>query len=185
MVQRQHFLIGLQKTERELEQSSADFGDFSNVYADAARQLGGDRADGGTWAMPIVSLYRHAIELRIKAILHEFGAEAGICPECVLRRSHSLAQQLPDLRKVAKRVDVAISAEFERFIELWDKADISNMKSRYPRNKHGEPIHLENAEAFDLTALTAECESALDDLKALYDEHRFAAYQSTPEPFSN
>ena len=76
---------------------SNEYRNYADAYRDAAKALAGTRTDGGIWAMPIVSLYRHAIELMIKAILIEHGSEVAVCQHRVLNRSHSLKEQLPDL----------------------------------------------------------------------------------------
>jgi hypothetical protein len=134
-------------------------GEYARAYRNSAAQLAGDRADGGTWAFPIISLYRHAVELVIKAILIQFGPDAGVCPRCVLQRSHSLKAQLEDLAAVAE-----LSPQFAERIEVWDNEDPMGMKARYPVSKKGTLNELQHADAFDLKALVADFEPVLDEL---------------------
>lgn len=71
---------------------------LSRAYAEAAEHLAADPRDGGVWAFPALFLYRHAIELLLKAILVQFGPAIGIRTKSVLSRKHNLKKQLPDLR---------------------------------------------------------------------------------------
>jgi|SRR5580693_5040836 hypothetical protein len=167
--------------ERKLETTGfvapkPGLGHYAQVYRDAAAQLAGTRTDGGPWALPIIFLYRHAIEAIIKAILTEFGRDAGICPECVLRRSHSLKQQLPDLQTVAKRSQVTLGPLFIQLIEAWEQDDAKGMKARYPLTMGGQEQELPNSDAFDLRSLVDECESALDELSELKADLNFQRY---------
>jgi hypothetical protein len=158
--------------ERELKTSGfpapkPGLGLYAQVYRDAAAQLAGARTDGSAWALPIISLYRHAIELIIKAILTEFGQDLGIRPETVLGRDHSLKKQLPDLETVAKLSRVTLGPLFVQLIDAWEKDDPIGTKVRYPLTKRGEEQELQNSDAFDLGSLVEECESALEDLSEL------------------
>jgi hypothetical protein len=163
-------------TFREAPSASA-LGEYAYAYRKAAARLAGDSPDGGTWEMPIICLYRHAVELVIKAILIRFGPGVGVCPRCVLQRSHGLKDQLEDLMAVADRFDLELSPQLAELIEVWDNEDPMGMKARYPVSKKGKPNELENAKAFDLEAAVADFESVLDELTNLQTTQDWQEYR--------
>jgi hypothetical protein len=57
-----------------------DFNTYANVFWRAAEKLADGREYGDVGELPIVFLYRHAIELMIKAILMECGSVVGSIP---------------------------------------------------------------------------------------------------------
>jgi hypothetical protein len=127
--------------------------------------------------MPIVTLYRHALETLTKTILTEFGPQIGVCPKCVLRRSHNLKKQLPDLKAVAAHSGATLSKETEDLVTHWDKDDPQGMKARYPVTMDGTPETLLNGDSFELKAFVEDHESALDELTDLladldYEQHQ-------------
>jgi hypothetical protein len=171
------YLLYERKREgRGFREPPAGLDDFANLYQKAARQLAGTRDDGGTWALPILFLYRHAIEVLIKAILTQFGPLVGVCPKCVLRRSHGLKKQLDDLGTVAKLAGATLSSEFRELIEALDRADPHGMKARYPVTIDGQRQELEHGDSFHLKPLVDKCDSALDELTDLLADLDFQRY---------
>jgi hypothetical protein len=128
--------------------------------------------------MPVVFLYRHAIETLMKAILMGFGPGVGVCPRCVLRRSHNLKRQLPDLKAVAELSGVSLSSDAEALLRLWDKDDAQGMKARYPLTIDGERDCIPNHDAFDLAAFVTVCESLLSELEAILRNLQDAQYHN-------
>jgi hypothetical protein len=151
-------------------ESLNEFGNYADAYRGAAKQLAGDRSNGGKWDLPIVSLYRHAIELMIKAILTELGPELGIDRKEVLNRSHDLKSQITDLERVARHWGVELTRDFYELIEVWQHEDGKGMLARYPETKDGKAKTLMYADGFDLASLVDDRELVLDELTDLLDE---------------
>ncbi len=118
--------------------------------------------------MPIVFLYRHAIESGIKGILVGFGSAIGRLEKDVLKRGHNLNKQVPDLRKLAKVHGLTLSPSFEDLIKRWQSDDPIGMISRYPATKGGQDQQMRNADRFKLKEFVDSIESALDELGKLY-----------------
>ena len=149
------------------------FEEFSRIYRQAGDELAGSHVTGERWALPIIFLYRHSVELFVKGILTEFGAEVGICKHCVLARSHDLRAQLPDLKTLAASCGFPISAESEGLLEAWEKDDPLGMWSRFPLSKKGTPTELvKKGAAFDLEKFRNIVQNLFEDLGQLLTELR-------------
>jgi hypothetical protein len=154
--------------ERQFRNTAGGLHGYSSAYSDAARQLASDHEIGGVWALPIVFLYRHALELLVKATLTEASPlVSDICLKRVLKRSHNLKKHLPDLRVVAALYGLELSATLTGLILAWHKHDEKGMKARYPINPSGEVDALENGERFNLKLFVADCEMVVEEVREL------------------
>jgi hypothetical protein len=101
---------------------------YANAYWRAAQELAGEHAAGGEWALPVVFLSRHAIEVLVKAVLlapHDRRTE--VCPHCVLNRSHNLREQVEDLKRIAHVYGTSVSTKLIDLLEAFDDADPNGM----------------------------------------------------------
>ena len=100
-----------------------DFTSYANVFRAAAERL----ADGGEYGdvgeLPIVFLYRHAIELMIKAILMECGSVVGLDPQSVVDMGHSFEKLLRGLEKLAEYWKATLSPGLKELLVVWHDED--------------------------------------------------------------
>lgn len=150
----------------------ADFENFSAVYWKAAKDLSGEHDDGSVWAFPILFLYRHAIETALKAVL----IGHGIPIDCVLERGHDLMKQMPNLKTLAEREGAALTSTFETIITKWNLADPDGFRLRYPTDKSGKPLVLQNGKAFHLKPLVEDAEHVLEQLHDMLSELQSREY---------
>jgi hypothetical protein len=124
--------------------------------------------------LPVLFLYRHALETGIKAVL----IQAGKNPEIVLRkRSHDLTKQMPDLKKVAERRRLPISAHFEAMIKRWSETDPKGMTVRYPTDNEGKRVLLGSERRFHLQPFVQNVEQMLDELDELLADLELEEYR--------
>lgn len=152
---------------------SRDLKNFSDVYRFAAQKLAGEGDSGSLEDLPVLFLYRHALELAIKAVL----IDAGATEASVLMRNHNLAQQMPDLCRVAIRRHLPVSAHFKNWIGRWNDTDPDGIKTRYPTNKSGKPVLMANDRRFHLRPFVSDAEQALDELYELLADMEREQYQ--------
>ena len=165
-------LLEKRHTRRVSSLSSViDFDNSSRIYLAAARKLleAHDNGVGTLWDMPLIFLYRHAIELAIKGVLSEASRQPStIRIRKVKQRGHDLKAQLVDIEIVARYSSFSLSADFEKTITIWTSEDPQGMIARYPEPKDSEEkLTLSNAQQFDLGKLVAAAEGVLSELAAL------------------
>ena len=118
-------------------------------------------------------LYRHALEIYIKAILVGFGG-AVVSKEEVFKRQHRLVEQLADLNKVCASAGLQLSGNVTSMVQSWREYDPDGVSLRYPmkRAKQGasnfERVVFLDGESFDLKRFRDAVESVLDELDALF-----------------
>jgi hypothetical protein len=127
-----------------------EFDVYAEVYWHAAQTLAQtvelDRIFG-YHACPVVFLYRHALELYLKAIVLGEGANVlrdKPAPTFVLNSNHLLKPLLPYLRKILERAtsssdfnagEVQTFDDFESIVEDLCKVDKDSYTFRYPVDK--------------------------------------------------
>jgi hypothetical protein len=153
-------------------------GDYAAAYIVSARELARNREIGGIDALPIVFLYRHALELLIKSILRQATPD-GVCPQCVLKRSHSLKKQMPDLTKIGSLYGRKLSDRLTELITRWHKHDDNGMRARYPVTQEGKSDVLQSSDRFDLKAFVGDCEAAISELQELLTAVEECRYSET------
>jgi hypothetical protein len=144
------------------------FGLYSRVYHEAAKLLvRHQQLDVGPQsdfeACPVVFLYRHALELRIKSIL----SEAGRLDEPFLRE-HDLRRMLPILREIMDGDDDESQQDFARIKHLVDSLCTDDPKSyafRYPVDTRGG-ASLRDHFTFRVTEFAQQMDGLLDMLEA-------------------
>ena len=145
-------------------------GAFALIYCEAAERLAECRSDPGSVDdIPIVFLYRHAIETSMKHLLISRGNEFNITttPNDVLGRSHDLAKQLNDVRTLAERANKPLSSATEEFIRRFQSSDDTGAGCRYPEAKNGDLIMIEHIASFSLSTFLAEARSVTEDRKSV------------------
>jgi hypothetical protein len=168
------------------------FHDYARSYRNAARELVESSTIGTLRAFPAVFLYRHAIEVYIKAILINFG-DGVVTKAAVIDRGHGLEAQLPDLKKVCAAAGLSVSSQMTSVVNDWTKQDPDGVSLRYPESKvkrqgaseHPKPkekgpgfqraIFLNGAH-FDMTSFVDNVESVLDELDELFSDLSAARY---------
>jgi len=172
-----------------------EFGAYATAFLEGARRLarrafrhGGHRELD---ALPIVFLYRHALELFLKAIVLQGNQHMRLhgqgLPDEQLWRTlagHRLSALLPHVRRVFSFVgwkwhwpDVRIStfAEVQRVLHDLDSVDSASFAFRYPTNKRGDaavPHHFSFSLHGFVTivdALAEALDTAIFGLRAEYD----------------
>lgn len=154
--------------------------DFSAIYWSAAKKLAGDTDFGSLEDLPILFLYRHAVETSIKAVL----IQAGVPMQEVVKHRHDLAKQMPGLRKVAQQHRLPMSRHFKDKIERWNESDPDGMRSRYPVDRHGKevdkrgkPMLIANECRFHLRPFVEDAEQMLRELDELRMQLEYMDYQ--------
>ena len=159
---------------RFLQSQPPCFSDFGWAYWESARALAGDVSkpldSGSLLALPIVFLYRHAVEMYLKGILIEFGADLGICKNAVVDRQHCLTSHLPDINRLANSAGMQLSQDFSTTVNQLETFDPKSMHCRYPEAKDGKELLSERQRAFDLEQVVSGVESVLDELAELVHE---------------
>ena len=150
-----------------------DLQDFSELYYSAATELAGKRRAGSIEDVPILFLFRHAIELAIKAVL----INAGIPESAVFARGHDLAKQLPDLQNVANRLGFPLTASLEKTVRCWNDNDPDGMVARYPLDKKGKPMQLANEMRFQLRPFVETATEVLEELHEIIRDQQYEEYQ--------
>jgi len=137
-------------TGRPIEDLTA----FALGYQQAAHSLAGRLAQSRGYAdyegYPVLFLYRHSLELYLKAIVYRGAMLLGLVAERRpdtrdLFERHELVRLLPAIRAIFKEMDgdfegsgVASFADFEGFIRAMDSIDPRSYAFRYPMNRSGE-----------------------------------------------
>ncbi len=154
---------------------------YADAYHHAGRKLAAAPRQGGLLrdleALPILFLYRHALELYLKSLvvfgtwLHEAkGLHSR--PFDTLLKSHRLAACLPELKRLSEDAgwgwatsDESLRSftDLERCVNDLDKVDQLSYAFRYPVDKHGSPS-LQNNLPFSLPHFCAEMDHVLSAL---------------------
>jgi hypothetical protein len=147
--------------------------DFSHLYSAAATKLAGRRRAGSIEDLPILFLFRHAIELAIKAVL----VNAGIPESTVFARGHDLAKQLPDLQSIVDGRGYPLTASLENMVRCWKDNDQDGMVARYPLDKKGKPMQLANEMRFQLRPFVETATAVLEELYEILRDQESEEYQ--------
>ena len=168
-----------------------DLAPFAKGYRDAAHTLA-DRFKGNAYAdyhgYPVMYLYRHSLELYLKAVVYRGAQLMGLVGEqppevSKLWQHHGLARLLPALRVIFRSMDWDFDAtifgtwsEFEQFVREVDAIDPGSYAFRYPVNTSGVghlPQHfVVNVAAFAETmdALLSYLAGAVELLEEQFDQ---------------
>ena len=164
-----------------------DFEDYAHAYWDAATELAGEGSVGSLSTFPTIFLYRHAIEIYIKAILIAFGGGV-VNGEKV--EHHRLADLLPHLGQLCERARMRMSPELESTIREWHIHDPDGMNLRYPEKKQkkeqkknaspSERVSRKDVflggKPFDLKVFCERVERVLEELQELFSDLRGEEY---------
>ena len=171
-----------------LRRPEAEFDAYARPFHDAARELAWraleSRVARELDALPIVVLYRHALELSMKAVVLEGNLRLSLFGEGLsdrklwaLLKGHRLTPLLPAIRRVFMSAgwgwyweDPAIRtfARVQRVLRDLERVDPHAFTFRYPTNVRGEasvPHHFE----FSLRAFVA----VVDPLVEAFDTAAF------------
>jgi hypothetical protein len=161
-----------------------DLSRYAEMYWEAARQLAGNEPGDSLAAFPMAFLYRHALELTIKAILVGQGPITGKCEDEVLKISHRLAPHTKDLRKVVEHHRLIDGCDYhfrdlEKLIKEWEALDPDGMALRYSVKKDGNTASNERLEKvrIDAVGLSRDMDRALNFLFECLDEIDRRMYQ--------
>jgi len=154
---------------------------YARAYHHTGRKLAAAPPQGGLSrdfeALPILFLYRHALELYLKSLL-VFGTglhEAkGLHrpPIDTLLKSHRLSDCLPELKKLSNDAgwgwaasDESLNSfkDLERCVNDLDRVDQLSYAFRYPVDKQGRPS-LQNNLSFSLPDFCAQMDRVLSGL---------------------
>ena len=143
------------------------FGAYAGAYSEAAKYLKEALAAAkvdSVLRLPCVFLYRHAIEVAIKAVLIEHGERFGISKKTVVERGHNLLAQVNDLSVMADDAGLPLSQEFLSNLAELQKFDPGSFHSRYPEDKDGKRLLTDEAASISLETLGDGAETLLDDI---------------------
>jgi len=172
-----------------------EFGVYATAYLEGARRLARQALRHGRVrdldALPIVFLYRHALELSMKAIVLQGNQHMrlhgeGLPDERLWRNlaSHRLSALLPHVRRVFTFAGwkwrwedprIRTFAEVQEILRDLDSVDPASFAFRYPTNKQGDaavPHHLSfNLHSFVsvIDQLAEALDTAIFGLHSEYD----------------
>ncbi len=144
---------------------------------------------------PILFLYRHALELYLKAIVYRGASLLGLLAKSSpdtsgLLRRHELGRLIPAVRAIFKEMDwdfqgssVASFAEFERLVHALDDVDPRSYAFRYPVDTEGAahlPKHfVVNVIAFarNMDKVLGYLDGAASGIRENWDTAAEAAYE--------
>ena len=164
-----------------------DMQTFARSYRYAAKALvrsipEGQNNKGDVGCVPIIFLYRHALELYMKEILLTDGMPASTVLE---ERRHFLDRQVSDVARVAKKLGVRLSKSTVDFINRAHISDPEGMLTRYPVTKKGEWSELQNLVRFELKSFVEEAEGAVEELDGILQEIQDGVYRETERKILN
>lgn len=161
------------------------FDDYALAYWDAAKELTGSGTFGSLSSFPAVFLYRHAIEVYIKAVLLAFDG-ALMTKEQICSR-HTLADLFPDLERVAAKASLTLSSELKNTIMEWQVSDPDGVSLRYPEKKLKRSATIPKGKferdvflggkPFDLRAFSEKAEGVLEELQELFSDLQSEEYR--------
>lgn len=154
--------------EPDLFGAIPDTYNYAHAFQEAAIKLADGIVVGDVSSVPLVFLLRHAIELKIKAILLEFGHSIPVAPEKVINRRHQLGKQLEDLNILVTQLGSTISPALRAVVQAWDTDDPTGMKSRFATDLLGQMEVLKNIEEFDVGQFVKESLGVLDEVESHY-----------------
>jgi hypothetical protein len=159
---------------------------FAVGYRDAAHALATEFARSRGYAdyegYPILYLYRHSLELSLKALVYRgamlMGLIAKECPDVPkLFAHHELSRLLPPVRAIFKAMKwdfdsggsvFASFDEFERFVRTIDSIDSGSYAFRYPINRAGE-AHLRHHFCINVVIFAETMDALLGYLEGAID----------------
>lgn len=180
----------------------SEYGLYAGAFHDAGKllvsKLAASRGYSDLQACPIVFLYRHALELYMKAVIitgNNISWLSGKKPliETENLNSHKLSQLVPAIKAIFSAVDwdwdldiegVSDDREFQRFLEDFEKTDPGSFSFRYPTTTKGDaalPEHfLFNAIEFarKLDPILDLLDGADLGLKEIWDTAAEATYEA-------
>ena len=160
--------------------------DYAEAFWIAAQELAGNHESGEIWALPIVFLARHAIELFVKQILvtPERGG-AKVSRKSVLERSHNLEKQVADLQKLARVYNLHLSPRLIDLLKDFERDYPMGALSRYPLDRKGKPTRLlDEDSSFNLREFMERCQEAIAELEELRHEIMTEDFRdAVPEAF--
>jgi len=153
---------------------------YAESYKRAADQLVLDVVEGRLVgseadfvAIPVISLYRQSLELRLKELATEYG---GVPVSEVI--THSLSTVWRHVRPLLEAHFGASEYDdiIENRVKEWDDLDPGSYAFRYPVKKSGEPFRStnENVDLLQLREIMAGIASYLDGASTGLYEHRQA-----------
>jgi hypothetical protein len=160
------------------------FDDYALAYWDAAKELAGEGTFGSLSSFPTVFLYRHAIEVYLKAILITFGG--GVLERREVEH-HRLADLLPHLERVCNRARLKLSPQLTSTVSEWQSYDPDGMNLRYPEKRLKKSASPPNrgvakdvfldGKPFDLRGFGKKAEQVLEELQELFSDLRAEGYK--------
>ena len=139
---------------------------------------------------PIAFLYRHALELMLKAILIEHHEKYSTNPNGLLKRGHRLTNEyLKDLRYVVDNAGSLATGEsvvhitpkqwsdLQNVLDEWQQHDPDGMAFRYSIDKRAKKALKNQTFTFDIERFSQLMEEALEILAGLKDELDRLRYQ--------
>jgi hypothetical protein len=133
------------------------------VYRKAAQAVYPEVLQHPSEAHPLAFLYRHSIEVYLKAILYEGGSELAISRAEVRERGHDLCKQVPDVVRVSQRFNVEFTRRTQNAITQIQGVDPGGDRFRYD-------VRGNDLVEFDVKHLFQECERVLEELSKIYDQ---------------
>ena len=143
--------------------------EYGWAYRQAARKLLSDVADGTFVVLPGIFLYRHALEIYIKAILVAFGEVHGITTNSVVSRCHDLSAQLADLGRVFDAHGKKLHEDTIDTIREFQRID-PGFNCRYWTDQKGNRVHISEEDHFELEPFICSVEAALTELEGFFQE---------------
>ena len=142
---------------------------FAGAYKKSANVLAEHFTDDMTETLPapLVFLFRHALEVYLKGILIEYGADVGCTKETVLKRGHDLIKHLGELDTVAAEVGHTLSAELREYVTYMNEFDPDSQHWRYPEVKKNKGMLLtpsRGTEEINVPHFVASSNHAFDEL---------------------
>jgi hypothetical protein len=171
-----HGNVVLSFTPRPIDDLEA----FALGYREAGKNLANQMAAAKGYAdydgYPILFLYRHALELYLKAIVYRGARLVGlISPQSVntekLFHRHSLAPLLPSIQAIFKQMNwnfegsgLASYDDFADFVRGLDEIDPGSYAFRYPIDRSGQ-AHLPHHFVLNVVEFAGRMDTLLEFLE--------------------
>jgi hypothetical protein len=183
-------LMSLPKGRKvSLYSDSMSFDAYVDAYFQAAKRLSAEASSGvmpNYIGLSILHLYRHFVELVLKACVDQLGILVGECDkskEFRFKEVHSLASLLDDLRERHEQAILCLkslklpsleslklpSKQAQDFITELVDFDDRSQKTRYPYRKGGSQPAIDEDLSFSLEALDAGMLHVYKELKSYSD----------------
>lgn len=143
----------------------------ARVYREAAQAITPNPLDGlkGDFGPdPLVFLFRHSVEVRIKSILLDFGSmtKDKINPKEVRERGHDLCQQIGDLSRLAVLAGKPLSRATEKTICQLNGVDPKGTLFRFVGGHAGVE---DTSCQFDIGHLVMDVNQSLNEMERIYE----------------